>query len=71
MGEGIEVVITPRMVEAGVNALRAKFLDLSDPNEYPMIARTVFEEMARTWIEQARELSGARNGGAPDQRGLW
>lgn len=40
-----EIEITPEMIEAGVDALASRYLDLLDSYGYPEIVRTVFEAM--------------------------
>ena len=40
-----EIEITPAMIAAGDLALSRRFFDLCDGNEYPQIARIVFEAM--------------------------
>ena len=41
-----EIEITPRMIEAGVEALAGRYFDLLDSYGYHEIVKTVFEAMA-------------------------
>ena len=43
--ESEKIEVTPEMIAAGERALSIRFFDLCDGNEYPEIARTVYEAM--------------------------
>ena len=50
-----EIEVTPEMIEAGVKVMSENYLALTDGDEFPEIAKTVYKAM-----EVCRRVSGGK-----------